>query len=358
MADDPKVRRILHCDMDCFYAAVHMRDEPELANQPLVVGGDPSGRGVVAAANYEARKFGIHSAMPASRALRLCPQLVFKRPDFSLYREESEEIFSIYAEFTPLVQPASLDEAYLDVSGHLADFGSATAIAVEIRKRVKEQRNLTVSVGVGPNRLVAKIASDFDKPDGLTVVRPEQVQKFLDQLAVRKLHGVGPATEKKLAKLGINSVAELRKVSEKVLTANFGVHGHMLFAFSRGRDDRPVRVGRIRKSLGTERTFKEDVELLEEMDAQIDKLCERVSKGLAERELLAGTITVKVRYADFTTLTRGLTLKSPTHDFSLISATARELLRRTDAPQRAVRLLGVSASSLMSKQDRVQLSLL
>ncbi len=228
---EPPLRRILHCDMDCFYAAVHMRDDPTLAGRPVVVGGDPKGRGVVAAASYEARSFGIHSAMPAAQAVRLCPNAVFLEPDFSRYRRESAAIFAIYREVTPLVQPLSLDEAYLDVSRHLGAFPSATAIAKEIRHRVREERRLTVSVGVAPNKLVAKIASDFRKPDGLTVVRPGEVEAFLAPLPVRRLHGVGPSSEQALLELGVHTVAELRALSLDRLLARFGHWGRSFWHY-------------------------------------------------------------------------------------------------------------------------------
>ena len=340
------LRRILHCDMDCFYAAVHMRDDPALRGKPVVIGGSPSGRGVIAAASYEARRFGIHSAMPSAQALRRCPHVVFIRPEFPRYREESQAIFAIFREFTPIVQPASLDEAYLDVSDHLEIHDSATAVAREIRRRVRQDRNLTVSVGVAPNRLVAKIASDFDKPDGLTVVKPHRVQAFLDPLPVRRVHGVGPATEKALHELGVKTIADLRGLELEVLSRRFGRHGQGLYNYSRGIDRRPVRTDRERKSLGHERTYARDIVSLEEMDAQLVDLSERVAAGLERREISARTITVKVRYPDFTTLTRSRSLERPTASAELIAAITRELLRSTDAEIRNVRLLGVTGSAL------------
>ncbi len=340
------VRRILHCDMDCFYAAVHMRDDPSLVGKPVVIGGSPGGRGVVAAANYEVRRFGVHSAMPAAQALRRCPHVVFIKPEFSRYREESGAIFEIFRRLTPIVQPASLDEAYLDVTDHLEPWGNATAIAHEIRRRVLEQRRLTVSVGVGPSRLIAKIASDFDKPDGLTVVKPSRVQAFLDPLPVRRLHGVGPATEKALRELGVATIADLRGVELEVLRQRFGRHGQGLYNYSRGIDRRPVRTHRERKSLGHERTYARDIAAIEEMHAQLDDLSRRVAAGLEKRELSARTITVKVRYPDFTTLTRARSLDRPTATAEQIARIARELLRLTDAEARGVRLLGVTGSGL------------
>lgn len=341
-------RRILHCDMDCFYAAVHMRDDPSLRGLPVVIGGSPSGRGVVAAASYEARRFGIHSAMPAAQAIKRCPRAVFIKPEFSRYREESQAIFAIFERFTPVVQPASLDEAYLDVSDHLDELGSATAVARAIRRAVREERRLTVSVGVGPNKLIAKIASDYKKPDGLTVVPPHRVRAFLDPQPVRRIHGVGPATERALAELGVTTIAELRARPREELERRFGRHGESLWHSSRGIDRRPVRTERVRKSLGHERTYARDLRTLEEMDEQLERLGTMTADGLLERELAARTITVKVRYGDFTTLTRSRTLPLATASAGLIVRLARELLRTTDAGRRSVRLLGVTGSGFES----------
>ena len=333
--------------MDCFYAAVHMRDDPSLVGKPVVVGGNPSGRGVVAAANYEARKYGIHSAMPAAEARRRCAETIFIRPEFNRYREESQAIFDIYRAYTPLIQTLSLDEAFLDVSGHLDRFGSATAIAEDIRRRVREERRLTVSVGVGPNKLVAKIASDQDKPDGLTVVRPSQAAAFLAPLPVRRLHGVGPATEKTLHALGLKTIADLRDAPLDLLAARFGRWARSMQQRAWGLDDRPVHTGHVRKSLSTERTFESNIGDAGEIDALLKSMADEVSRGLARRELAASTITVKVRYPDFTTPTRSHTLPTPTADSATIAAVAHELVRRTEASEKSVRLLGVGASNLV-----------
>jgi DNA polymerase-4 len=340
------VRRILHCDMDCFYAAVHMRDDPSLSGQPVVVGGDPDARGVVAAASYEARRYGIHSAMPAAQARRLCPSTIFVRPDFARYRNESQAIFAIYRLFTPVIQPLSLDEAYLDLTGRLGTFGSATAAAHEIRRRVHEERRLTVSVGVAPNKLIAKIASDHDKPDGLTVVKPSQVLDFLAPLPVRRLHGVGPAGERVLHDLGITTVGELRRVSLDRLIARFGHWGRTLHAFARGEDEREVHTDHVRKSLSTERTFTADLRKADEIDRVLTDMAGEVADGLARRQLSACTVTVKARYPDFTTVTRSHTLPSPTASADVLVGCALELIRSTEARNRSVRLLGVGVSNL------------
>lgn len=352
---DP-LRRILHCDMDSFYAAVHIRDDPALGGQPVVIGGGPSGRGVVAAASYAARRFGIHSAMPAARARKLCPRAIFIKPDFARYRRESEAVFDIFRRFTPLVQTVSLDEAYLDVSERLQGWGSATAVAREIRRLVREERRLTVSVGVGPNRLVAKIASDFHKPDGLTVVTPAKVRAFLDPLPVRRLPGVGPATERSLRRMGVRLVGDLRRRSLDELTARFGRHGRTLWEFARGIDERPVRAHRQRKSLSTERTYRDDLTRLSDMDAELERLVSSVAAGLDRRSLSACTVTVKVRYGDFTTISRSLTLPAPTAEAAALLRHARMLLRRSEAPERSVRLLGVGVSNLV-RGEAEQLSL-
>ena len=347
MGDEGTVRRILHCDMDCYYAAVHMRDDPSLAGRPVVVGGDPESRGVVASASYEARRFGVHSAMPAARARRLCPDAVFLRPDFPRYRRESDRIFAIYREITPAVETVSLDEAYLDVTEHLGADGTARAVATEIRRRVREERGLTVSVGVGPNCLVAKIASDTCKPDGLRVVPPQRVQAFLDPLPVRRLHGVGPATERALAAIGVTTVAQLRARPLDALVARFRRHGRTLWEYARGIDERPVESHQERRSLGTENTYARDLAHLEAMDEQVEGMAEEVADGLSRHELAACTITVKVRYSDFTTVTRARTFAIPTARAARIAAAAKDLLRRTEAGRRSVRLLGVSASTLV-----------
>ncbi len=341
-------RRILHCDMDCFYAAVHARDDPSIRGKPVVIGGKPQSRGVVAAASYEARKFGVHSAMPSAQAYRLCPQGVFLKPDFSRYREESQKIFAIYRQITPLVQTVSLDEAYLDVTEHLEPFGTATRVAREIRRRVLEERRLTVSVGVGPSRLVAKIASDYNKPDGLTVVPPERVQDFLDPMPARRLQGVGPATEKSLLALGVESIQDLRGISLEILRGRFGKHGQGLYHYARGIDHRAVQPHRDRKSLGSESTFAQDLREISQMEAEILRLAGKVARGLEGRGLTAQTVTLKARYPDFTTVTRSLSLGTATRDAELLAKTALALLGRTEAGERGVRLLGVTASRLRS----------
>lgn len=346
------MRRILHCDMDSFFASVHQRDDPELRGKPVIIGGDPDGRGVVAAASYEVRTYGVRSAMPASRARRLCPQAIFLRADFTRYREVSAEVFAMLRDFTPLVQVVSIDEAYLDVSDHLVEWGSATAVAREIRRRIREELQLTVSVGVGPNKLIAKIASDYDKPDGLTVVKPERVQEFLDPQPVRVLRGVGPATEARIVDQGWKTVGDLRRADRILLERHFGKYGGVLYRFARGIDERPVSTERKRKSLSCERTFADDLTEVDSMRAELTRMAERVAAGLERRELTARTISIKVRYPDFETVTRALTGERDAAEAADIIDAACALLDRTEAAERGVRLLGVGASGLISAEDR------
>jgi len=348
MSEPSPFRRVLHCDMDCFYAAVHMRDDPSLVGKPVVIGGRPESRGVVAAASYEARRYGIHSATPSSRAKRLCPEVIFIPPDFRRYHRESEKIFAIYGEITPIVQAVSIDEAYLDVTDHLGSHGSATELARAVKRRVREERGLTVSIGVGPNRLIAKIASDFDKPDGLTVVPPRKVLGFLEPLPVRRLHGVGPATERALVEMGAETVGQLRRLSVEALAARFGRHGRTLFEFARGIDERPVEIHQERKSLSSETTFNQDLAGVEAMAEVIDRLADEVAEGLKKRDISGCTVTLKVRYGDFTTVTRSKTFLFPLQDPAPLAACARELLARTEAALRPVRLLGVGVSTLVA----------
>lgn len=340
-------RRILHCDMDSFYASVHIRDDPSLVGKPVVIGGDAQGRGVIAAASYEARRFGVHSAMPSAQAQRLCPGAVFIRPDFRRYRRESSRIFALFREFTPVIQTVALDEAYLDVSQIWEPYGSATGVARAIRERVREQTGLTVSVGVGPNRLVAKIASAHGKPDGLTVVPPARVREFLDPLPVRRLPGVGPATEKILVQMKIETISQLRRTARGQLLDRLGRNGERLHQFALGIDTRPVRVHQPRKSLSSERTYAEDIEDLKVMDQRLTEMARGVAEGLRRRDLSACTVTIKVRFQNFETVTRSMTLDGPTRHEETIAEIGRRLLRRTEAGARPVRLLGIGAANLV-----------
>lgn len=338
---------ILHIDMDAFYASAEVLDDPALAGKPVIVGGRPNTRGVVSAASYEAREFGVRSAMPLVRAGRLCPRGVYLPVRMDRYVELSEQIFEIFREYTPLVQGLSLDEAFLDVRGSTRLFGSGPEIGRTIKGRIASEVGLPCSVGVAPVKFIAKIASDFDKPDGLTVVRPSEVEAFLAPLPVRRLHGIGPATEKTLHTMGLTTVGDLRRVSVDLLLARFGHWGRTMHDRAWGIDDRSVHSRHVRKSLSTERTFAGNLNNVDEIDEILDAMASEVAQGLEKRRLAASTITVKVRYPDFQTPTRSHTLPVPTADAATIATLARELVRRTDAVHRSVRLLGIGASNLV-----------
>ncbi len=342
--------------MDAFYASVEQRDDPSLKGKPVVVGGNPFGRGVVSAASYEARKWGIHSAMPASQALKRCPQVIFLRGDFKKYRTISRQMRAILADYTELIEPISLDECYLDVSDLPEDKATATAVAQEIRQRIREELGLTASAGVAPSKFVAKIASDFNKPDGLTVVHPAKLQEFLHPLSVRKMPGVGPATYARLEEIGLVTVGALAALSREDASKMFGKHGLRLWYLANGEDNRPVRTSRKRKSRSAERTFSVDITSRSEIVDMLRKLAVRVCDDIQREKLLARTVRIKVRYHDFTTLTRASTLVSPTDDATLVGDVAVTLLKRTE-PLPPIRLLGVGVANLIYPDAPRQLSL-
>jgi DNA polymerase-4 len=336
-------RKIIHVDMDAFFASVEQRDHPEYQGKPLIVGGQPNSRGVVAACSYEARKFGIHSAMPCSRAYRLCPEAIFVRPRFEAYREVSQQIREIFWRYASEVEPLSLDEAYLDVSYTAEYNGSATLIAKAIKRDILNETRLYASAGVSYNKFLAKIASDMDKPNGLYVIRPEQGEKFVETLAIGKFHGIGPATETKMKQMGIETGLDLRLKTLAQLTERFGKAGQYYFNIARAIDERPVRSTRIRKSLGKETTFAEDIVSVPELTAKLLDLAEIVLESLAKQNLKARTVTVKVKYADFQQVTRAHTLE---HSIKLsdLREVIPMLLTRTEAGKNPVRLVGLSLS--------------
>lgn len=340
------VRKIIHVDMDAFFASVEQRDFPEYRNKPVVVGGSPTGRGVVAAASYESRKFGIHSAMPAARAVQLCPNLIFVKPRFSVYKEVSSQIREIFFEYTDLVEPLSLDEAYLDVTQNHKNNPSATLIAKELKKRIKETTGLTASAGISGNKFLAKIASDIDKPDGIFLITPEKAEKFIEALPIGKFHGVGKATQQKMELLGINTGADLKTWDEVDLVRHFGKSGHHYYRIARGIDNREVKTDRIRKSIGKERTFSEDVSDIEWIEEFLLELSQKIENAMKPLNAAGKTITLKVRYKNFDTITRSQTLQNFTNSAAEITETAKKLLQLTDAGKREVRLLGISVSSL------------
>jgi len=343
------LRRIIHLDMDAFYASVEQRDDPALRGKPVAVGGSPQSRGVVAASSYEARKFGVRSAMPMSRAVRLCPDLVIVRPDFPRYRAASQCVMAILRACTPLVEPLSLDEAYLDVTQNLWGEPLASVVARRLKKNILEATGLTASAGVAPNKFLAKIASGWRKPDGLTVIAPERVESFLQELPVESLWGVGPVTAKKLRALGIQRLVDVREFDEMTLRETVGNLAAWLKRLSHGDDPREVKPDRPWKSISAETTYDVDLEDLAEMQSELVKLSARVADSLEKKKLLARTVTIKVRYGDFSTVTRSHTGDRPTRDPAAFAARGLALLARTDAARRTVRLLGVGAHGLCAE---------
>ena len=343
----PNRRSILHVDMDAFYASVEQRDDPDLRDKPLVVGGS-SNRGVVAAASYEARKFGIRSAMPMRDAYRRCPDLLRVRPRMSLYRGVSRQIFEVFRSFTPLVEGLSLDEAFLDVTGSTALFGSPVDIARAVKQRIREATGLTASVGVAENKLVAKIASDLDKPDGLTVLYPADYQTRLDPLPVAVIPGIGRETLKRLSTRGITTVRDLRLADNGVLRPVFGRYTDKTRNRAAGIDDRPVLSSRAEKSISAEETFATDLATREEMERELLRLAERTAARLRRAGLAAGTIQLKIRQADFSTFTRRCKVNPPANGTDRLYTAACGLLGTWLGrnPGARIRLLGVGGSDL------------
>ena len=332
--------------MDAFYASVEQRDNPAYRGKPVVVGGSPQGRGVVAAASYESRKYGIHSAMPASQAVKRCPHAIFVKPRFDVYKEVSHQIREIFFEYTDLVEPLSLDEAYLDVTQNLVNNPSATLIAKEIKQKVLDQTGLVASAGISFNKFLAKIASDLDKPDGLSVIHPKKAEAFIEQLPIGKFYGVGDATRRKMESLGIRTGADLKQWEEVDLVKKFGKSGHHYYRIARAIDHRSVKSHRIRKSIGKERTFSEDVSDLEWITQFLKDLAEKISESMKKLDAAGKTVTLKVRYKNFDTVTRSYSHPHFIYTPDDIAGTAIRLLEETEAGAREVRLLGISISSL------------
>jgi DNA polymerase-4 len=332
--------------MDAFYASVEQRDDPSLRGKPVAVGGQPGARGVVAASSYEARAFGVRSAMPMARAVRLCPDLVIVRPDFPRYRAASQRILEIFRSCTPLVEPLSLDEAYLDVTDNRWGEPLATPVAKRLKQRILEETRLTASAGVAPNKFLAKIASGWQKPDGLTVISPGRVEAFLQQLPVDALWGVGPVTAGKLRKIGIQRLVEVRAADPDLLRRAVGGLADALRRLALGDDPRPVVPDRPSKSSSSENTYNEDLLDLDAIRAEIERMARQTAEWLARKGLLARTVTIKVRFANFATVTRSHTAAAPTRDPGEIAARALTLLERTDAGRRPIRLLGAGVHGL------------
>lgn len=339
-------RKIIHIDMDAFYASVEQRDNPGLQGKPIVVGGLPEGRGgVVATASYEARAFGIRSAMSSKKALQLCPDAVFLKPRFDVYKSVSDAVRKIFYRYTDLVEPLSLDEAFLDVTQDKLSIGSAITIAEEIRRSIREELQLTASAGVSINKFVAKIASEMKKPDGLMFIGPSKIEGFMEDLPVEKFFGVGKVTAAKMNALNLFKGVDLKKLSEKEMMGHFGKTGSFFYKIVRGIDDRAVEPFRETKSVGAEDTFAEDIYEADDLCRQLEKLAAIVAERLTRHGLQGRTITVKIKYNDFKVITRSKSFAIPQTDRNLILETAKELLFATIPAPKGIRLLGISLSN-------------
>ena len=347
------IRKIIHIDMDAFFASVEQRDNPELRGKPVAVGGSRE-RGVVAAASYEARRYGVHSALASRIAAQRCPHLVFVKPRFEVYKSVSRQIREIFYTYTDLVEPLSLDEAYLDVTENKIGMPSASIIAKEIKARILAETGLTASAGVSFNKFLAKIASDMNKPDGFTLVTPDRAAELVAGLSIEKFHGIGSVTAAKMQSMGILTGADLRERSEEELVRNFGKTGRYYYHIARAQDNREVQPHRLRKSVGSERTF--DVDLTEETDMleRLQFLAAEVAGDLERLQATAKTVTLKIKYFDFTLNTRSKTYLSEFSSADAIYTIARDLLRLPQLPQYPVRLLGITASSLLYQHDKQQ----
>ncbi len=348
-------RIIMHIDMDAFYASVEQRDHPELRGKPIVVGASPMDRGVVSAASYEARKYGIRSAMSMAQALRLCSNVIRRPPNFKAYKEASEIIHYYFQKITPEVEPVSLDEAYLDVTGLMKDFAHASAIGRSLKRDIRISTQLVASVGIGPNKFLAKVASDYDKPDGFFVIKPDDVLDFLLPLSVRALPGVGKKTEMRLSKLSIHTIERLRECRLDYLQNHLGgKHGLRLYELARGIDNNPVIPTRIRKSLSQEHTFSHDLGDKEKMKEFLRTLSSEVADLLDKKQLKGRTIGIKVRFNDFRIATRSYTINEPTNDSKKIAEVAVRLLDRVEFSRKKVRLLGVRVAGFeTSSKDKI-----
>lgn len=342
----PGLRKIIHIDMDAFYASVEQRDNPDLAGKAIVVGGSPEGRGgVVATASYEARKFGIRSAMPSKRALQLCPHVIFVRPRFAAYKEVSNHIREIFSRYTDLIEPLSLDEAYLDVTADKPGIGSALDIAKQIKQAIRDELRLTASAGVSINKFAAKVASDMNKPDGLTFIGPSHIEQFMETLAVEKFHGVGPVTAQKMKDMGLHTGGDLKRLSLDEMVEHFGKSGKFYYNIVRGIDEREVQPYRETKSVGAEDTFAYDLTTQDEMLAELDKIARIVHDRLQRNDLKGRTITLKIKFHDFKIITRSHSYPYQVDDIETIRSTVKMLLDLSDVKDKRIRLLGISLSN-------------
>jgi DNA polymerase IV len=347
---EPSIRKIIHVDMDAFYASVEQRDNPELRGKPVAVGHGAK-RGVVAAASYEARKFGVRSAMPSTTALRQCPDLIFVPPRFEVYRAVSRQIREIFAEYTPLIEPLSLDEAYLDVTENLRVLPTASETAAEIRARILAETGLTASAGISYNKFLAKLASDMRKPNGQFVIPPRRGEEFIESLPVKKFHGVGPVTAEKLHALGIHTGADLKAQSLAFLEQHFGKSGAWYYTIARGEDDRPVEPNRPRKSSGSETTFAEDRSQPAEIEAGIIEMADEVWAWCEKNQSFGSAVTVKIKFADFRIATRSRTLTRPIATREILHEISLGLVRTVYPVETGVRLVGVAVSKFAMDDD-------
>jgi DNA polymerase-4 len=345
-------RKIIHIDMDAFYAAVEQRDNPKYRNKAIIVGGNPNSRGVVATCSYEARQFGVHSAMPSSHAYRLCPQAIFVKPRFSVYQETSAIIREIFSRYSDKVEPLSLDEAYLDVTDSELFTGSATLLAKQIKAEIRKKTQLIASAGISYNKFLAKLASDYGKPDGLFLITPEQGEIFIEQLVIGKFHGIGPATEQKMHQLGIFTGQDLKQVSLEILQQHFGKAAAHYFNIARGIDHRQVNSQRIRKSIGGETTFQQDLDDPQQIIEQLHTLFEQNLAKLQAKNQNAYTLTIKIKYQNFVQITRGKTLNQPIKNDQQARLVITDLLKNTGIGEKKVRLLGITLSGLESRQHQ------
>ncbi len=353
-----EIRKIIHIDMDAFFASVEQRDDPSLKGKPIAVGGGGA-RGVVASASYEARKYGVKSAMPGMLARKKCPQIIFIKGSFEKYKAVSKVIRDIFHEFTDLVEPLSLDEAYLDVTHNKLSLPSATLIAIEIKKRIVDKTGLTASAGVSYNKFLAKVASDINKPDGIKIIPPSEGPDFLKQLPIGRFHGIGKITAERCKRMGIYNGEDLLKWSQQDLTKIFGKAGTHYFNIVRGNDDRMVNPVRSRKSIGTEKTFSEDCRDYSFLESVLESLCIKIFRIMGQDENFGKTITIKIKHSNFILETKSKTYLSELNDYPLFYTLAEELLKELTGLEFSVRLLGISVSNLKKEQtmDGVQLTL-
>ena len=344
-------RKIIHIDMDAFFAAIEIRDNPQYKGKPIIVGGPPNSRGVVSTCSYEARKYGIHSAMPSYQAYKLCPHGIFIRPNFDAIKEASQIVQNIFYEYTDFVEPVSIDEAYLDVTENKKNITIATEIAKDIKKQISDRTKLTSSAGVSYNKFLAKIASEMDKPDGLVVIPPSKAQEVLEKLPIGKFYGIGKASEKKMIYLGIRTGKDLKERSLKELIKHFGKVGTFYYNIVRGIDNRTVTTHRIRKSLGCERTFAKDISNIEEMLDVLKNISKKISIKMKEKKFKAKTLTLKIKYHNFDLVSRSKTLDSVFDKEEIILHLGRKMLLETIGPKCRIRLLGLSVSNLVWEGD-------